>query len=372
MIAHSDILHKEYGRALACYERALLFGIYLPPDPPPKINLSSEKEELKGEDYVGQRKFELITLHYDNSVHILLNRMKVVRNDYFTLYNEVKSRGIITADRNKVSFDKNRRIVVRNLNRLIKETKLFAEKESFTKLSQRSSAHSRNWDGLNNMCRLLMDEITYISNRVNDLQGLIKADKSLQAAQKSFSVAHWALWVAVITLVVTTVLFFLDKYGEESEPIKSDAELHDVLSKVNDRLFDIGKAIDGYVAKQTPSSSFSGLKNDLDERVQSIESEIKIFKEGKALDRINDLEKDISTLSPDAKKLIEKVTGLETELAAIRTALAKGESVAEKLTAIDKSIREATQIIKQKDMAPILEAPVQPSLQKAIINIERR
>lgn len=201
MLSHGNLLRVEYGRALACNERSLFFGTASKPKTSLGGQLGTQSTRKKSTG-----PFALINALYSDAGSTLLNRLEVVTEDYFVLEKELKNRGIIIADRGEQFIQQSRAKVSQNFRDLETETDEIAVRLASHSAKFRRLAYCQNWVGLNNMCHLFMDEISYLSSRIDDFHNLISAHDSSKASVASLNAAHSAVKWAKITLVATVAL----------------------------------------------------------------------------------------------------------------------------------------------------------------------
>ena len=195
-----DVLYKEYGKALSCHERAMLFAasptildeVRQRREPPDLRSTEANLHDLDRCDH--------ITFLYGEAVELLASRLKAVADNYDTqcsaieqLAQKLKTVPVIAADRDQNSTDLSRKIIFSRLKKLgadinSRTRALKKQFEADPKLElneENKKCYKRDWLGLDNMCRLLMEEITYLRSRVDEFVKISISARSLARARKA-------------------------------------------------------------------------------------------------------------------------------------------------------------------------------------------
>ena len=157
-----EILKSERGKALSCYERSLFFANSFPSE------RASSFVPITQQEYSAN-----ISLIYVVAWQILRDRLRRTIERYIELRNALKSETL--ADREVPALFKSGGAVGRSFDSIAQDV-MEMGKLSVLPVNEMVA----NWKGLNNLCRLLMEEISHLSARVESLNGTQKTVQSIR------------------------------------------------------------------------------------------------------------------------------------------------------------------------------------------------
>ncbi len=255
-------LNAEYGKALNCNERALFYAEALPDGFPLKIKDFGLGDSIKPDQTNTRANVVEICANINNlyslSGLMLYIRLGTAIATYAKLADQVSNTE--RPERSKSMTLDSTNIIRSRFKALHDSIDIDIRKSS--NIVHLVNDCSSAWEGLNNMCRLFMDEITYLSVRIDDLnnrletkeslnkaeESLLNAEVSLEASQKSLANAEeslkasrtslaYAVWgiaiSAALTLlsIVYSVLSDAADNGANQNPVTLQAELKKLTEK---------------------------------------------------------------------------------------------------------------------------------------------
>ena len=203
LFADGHPLRPDIGMAFSCYERAIFFETTAPP-------VLEEDDEANEENGVaeaakdGSQDFDpylYITEVYADAGSKLYDRLADVTSSYFRVRKRLRAWGVQLADRDPGLVDDSREALLQSFRALLQQIKA---KNKLQKTSgwQRSLKEFRlDWKGLNNMCHLIMEEITFLNGRVDTCNTI------LTAVIPAFVGISLSLFFALVSLVISSVSF---------------------------------------------------------------------------------------------------------------------------------------------------------------------
>jgi hypothetical protein len=188
---------KECGKAFRCNERALFYSDDVQDDP------LSEIEEMSQSDAA-----ILITLLYAHGFKKLHARLTTVTEIY-----KRRRRWLKVSDRNEQAIIKSRSILNSRFQGLGDSIKT---KRAIDPERHRPENYENEWSSLDDMCQLLMDEITHLKNRIHDFDGIHRV-------RLGFTISLAGIFISVVIgaagLVVGLANLTKDYWSEPVKPI---------------------------------------------------------------------------------------------------------------------------------------------------------
>ena len=219
----TDPLRKDYGRALSCYERALLFASKRPE---PSIFFSAPTPQAGQQDAGPDAASSSLDQHgritsiYDEAGRMLHDRLEETYVDYLKIESQGRALNIKLADRDPVFIKDSRELVWDSFKELLS----VARSRGSAKPPRDIDHYRSDWEGLNNICRLLMEEISFLRSRIDSFVNIQTAIKRLQ----------WA-WRAIGIAAVFSTLSWLLAFHREWPDLKTEAShlIFNASSNVN-------------------------------------------------------------------------------------------------------------------------------------------
>lgn len=256
---------REHGRALSCHERSLFFATKLPRDfqiwgfPALDLNVSSlepsarraltllerlslglvnianrlsksnfvdleefnqqeaERQIRLKEALIKQKElphnnlvlfYSYIHSIYFQSYEILIDRLADVTEKYQPIRKKLQKKGI-GGDRDIGAIIASKERVMRRHKDLLRSADPLDTDAPNADGKRSFEEYCRIWEGLEHICRLYMDEITYLGGRINDFNNIKLGRKSLR--------------LAYIGVIVSMILTFLSVVISNSKEIVWDA-----------------------------------------------------------------------------------------------------------------------------------------------------
>jgi hypothetical protein len=169
---------------------------------------------------------------------------------------EMNIRGISIPDRDEHLLFQARGVIGDNFLTITDEIEEDYQKN--TPLEEVAEQFRLNWMGLNNICRLTMDEITYLSGRVDTLQSYLNTYKSLRYA------VWGVLTSAALSFCSIIVSILLNDAGKDNIPQRSNAAMYLELGKERERLSEMAREESGIsVASSKINERLDALTHDL-------------------------------------------------------------------------------------------------------------
>lgn len=159
---------------------------------------------------------------------MLFARLSEVTATYIALQAELLARHIKIADRSVPSIFSSRHQVASRFAILMSEMRARLTANFTGDDSQRISEHEADWTGLNNICRLLMDEITHQGERIDNFHALLNAANATDSTNKSFRQAgenlQWAKWGILVSVVLSMAQLYFAWKGEKMDTAHQSSE----------------------------------------------------------------------------------------------------------------------------------------------------
>lgn len=195
-------LRSEHGNALKCYERALFFSeIVNNNDDDLYYFHAHEKEYIKA-----------INRIYSVAGIMLGRRYYSVCKKYEKLYDLLISAQMILPDRGLIVMLESAGSVGIKFGKLAKDAVVLETSE--TSLEEFKWV----WLGLHNICHLFMDEITHLSERVDQLQSLVNVHKADFLTRRSLKYAIWGIGIGAIFSLISIFVSLSSSQSKAFEP----------------------------------------------------------------------------------------------------------------------------------------------------------
>lgn len=365
MTDFSDLgLRVEHGKALSLYERALFYS--LSPDSGNSHSLGKKNQKPRKSNEPPSA-YDIITNIYVSSGEIVIRRLEKVTDNYLMVYGQADKLKLIIPDRDEDAVEKSRETVFTKFSELVTFTETAAESYKNSLPRKVIPILRNNWLGLNNMCRLFMDEISFLSRRTDEINGLLhshdslekaketlaKTDESLRKADETIKLGNdnillanetlksskenirWAIRATILATALAVASLFFSVYNfvtRNSNPPGSEKTLNKILQKISE---------DGQIKKQTSeidgegklNSSLISLKAELARIAGAIENLPKDEKfDPTALNgKISDIENRISKLedrpsppipnAPDLSSLNKNTSEIKDAILELRNSI---------------------------------------------------
>jgi len=212
MFADQPALREELGKAWSCYEKALFYASTLAV---PVVASSDDS-------------YSFITDLYLGAFYLLFMRLEHVLRLYNQLRTEMQSRGISIPDRDERLIYHSRSAIGDNFLKITVDIR--ADYKKNLPLNRVAEKFRLNWTGLNNICRLTMEEITYLSGRVDALQSYVSTRKSLGYAVTGILASVGLSFCGIIVSIL------LNDAGKDKVPQRSNAALYLELGKEREKM----------------------------------------------------------------------------------------------------------------------------------------
>jgi hypothetical protein len=202
-------LATDYRKALSCDERAWFYATTA------KVGNKHNPPQSQTPPIVDPslKYFNFITRTYIGAGKKLFTRLESTTLEYLRLYDDLVKNEIKVADRDEEAIRRSRAFIATRFKTLGNSA---LKREPTVSLEQQIQYHREDWQGLHEMCYLVMDEITYLSGRVDGFNNLLNAKiaqdvakTGLKAAQDSVDAAGFGVNVAIVTLIITALLTVL-------------------------------------------------------------------------------------------------------------------------------------------------------------------
>lgn len=158
-IESNEKLRAECQKALCCHESSLFFSAIVTADDPASGVIANAANDP----------IRLITSIYDSAGGMLLTRLGDVTIKYLKRKESFfgKRGWLETADRNGSAIAASKTIVSARFKQLFSEILSENEEQKDFSIPELETRYQQSWGSLNEMCKLFMAEISYLSSRVD-------------------------------------------------------------------------------------------------------------------------------------------------------------------------------------------------------------
>jgi len=365
-------LRGEYAKALACHERALLYADNAdlvdkivkrqePPNLPSTSNPNIEElARCAHITFLYQEAAELLLERLD-SVSILyashsstvekLEKIRILRNG------KLRKSPIKIGDRDQHVTGLSEDFVSSRFKSIIDMLRRRSELMEAHFLSNPSAifdlrlrkCYERDWEGLNNICRLFMEEINYLRSRIDDFIKISISDAGLRRARLSIYIA-----VAALCLNLGVNLLKGSKPPEANQTHsdnidKSDMrELEAVLEKINTNVANIHKDIGSYAENELQLSG--SMSTVIVAQLQQMNARLGNIKD--SAQTLSQQEQVITNLQSEIKTLDSMVSALTTGTNSRPPLITPADfnRVLDKLDEVKSSVISVADAVKKKEI----------------------
>jgi hypothetical protein len=149
---------------------------------------------------------------YGAALDLLLRRLNRVSKEYMKRKGEMQRNGIASADRDDKYTESSKNELKRRYNGLLQNIRQNLDGTSPKELVTICKLYTNEWKALRASGVVLMDEITFLSKRVDDFHGLLNNTRSIR-------IAYIALYIS--TLLTFIGLIFTLKQHYIDEPVNA-------------------------------------------------------------------------------------------------------------------------------------------------------
>lgn len=378
MFGDGNPLREELGKALCCYERALFFAGIVPNDTPYNyISIENGSLPHNNDPNKDHDPYAFITSVYADAGEMLFGRLTDVTAKYFRLQDKLNNLASIIqeiveiADRDYDSVEKSRRLLLKSNKDLISDTRSKG-KSSKLQADQLLEAYKLNWVGLNNICRLFMDEITYLCQRVDQFQQLIDSAHQKLESKRAIQFGFFSFWIASL-LALAAWRFPVEKEKPAAEK-GSRSAAQSLSSELDKKLFDIENKISSHTLEHEKSiqAVLLNTRAELDKVTQQVASssvEIHALKENDITRKLEDLTSKMDNIQGLANNIGTSIANNTAQLPA------EVRAVHDKLFSLRGEIEELKISVERKNIPQVninMPKQDQPSQKKSmgLLNID--
>jgi hypothetical protein len=201
--------------------------------------------------------------------------------------------------------------------------------------------YKRDWEGLNSICRLLMEEITFLQNRIDNFITVSISHASLRNA-------ILAIWVSIVLTGFGMVL------SSHKHKTPGNGDIHKVakaLGKINTNVKRIPKAIAAHAENETllsgsATSAIAGQLEQINTNLKNISDTSKTSPQQ---------EQAIAILQPEITAINQEISALASATNSKLTSIVPPPNLApilDKLDEIKGAVNSLADTIKQKESVP--------------------